>query len=207
MPVVVDPKRFEEKTAKSEERYVAYCGSMNSPKDGIDTLLESFALFTSAFPDIQLKLIGRTDFSDFARLKKKLSDLSLNDRVQFTGRVTNEEMAMLLKNAVMLVLARPDSVQAKANFPTKIGEYCATGKPIVTTRVGSITDFFSDGINIFLAEPDNPISFSTKMREVMNNYPSALNIGEEGRKLASTVLNYNYQGKRLSDFVFSLHHD
>ena len=49
----------------------------------------------------------------------------------------------------MLVLARPDNIQAKGGFPTKLGEYLATGNPVVVTKVGEIPNYLIDGVNAF----------------------------------------------------------
>jgi glycosyltransferase involved in cell wall biosynthesis len=205
IPIVVDTERFDKQSsAQTGNEYAAYCGSMNSNKDGIVYLIDAFAVIAPKFPDLSLKLIGRTDFSDFDSLRNKINKLGLNNRIHFTGRVTNEEMTTLLKNAKILVLARPETIQSQANFPTKVGEYCATGKPIVMTRVGAITEYFIDGKNAFLAEPGNSASFAAKMEEALSDYTKALIVGAEAKRLASTVFNYAYQGKMLADWLRKL---
>ena len=51
-------------------------------------------------------------------------------------------------------MARPDSRQARGGFPTKLGEYLATGKPVCVTKVGEITVYLEDNVSAFLAEPE-----------------------------------------------------
>jgi glycosyltransferase involved in cell wall biosynthesis len=209
LPIVVEPERFNTNSnvGKSKSKYIAYCGSMNSNKDGIDCLIESFEIIAPNFPDLSLRLIGRTDFPDFVKLQDKVKSMNFTERIIFTGRVTNEEMTELLNNALLLVLARPETIQAKANFPTKIGEYCSTGKPIITTRVGSISDYFIHGKNAYLAEPGNSVDFALKMEEALSDYNKALEIGVEGKKLAYSTFNYIFQGKRLASFLRSKKYD
>jgi glycosyltransferase involved in cell wall biosynthesis len=202
IPIIVDPERFGKKSPEGPASdYIAYCGSMDSKKDGIDYLIDSFCIIAPKFPNLTLKMIGRNDFSGFKNLQNSVAELGLKNRILFTGRVSHDEMAGLLQNAMLLVLARPETIQAKANFPTKIGEYCATGKPIVTTKVGSITDYFIDGKNAYLAKPGNSVDFASKMEEALNDYSHALAIGAEGKKLTATTFNYNYQGKILADWL------
>ena len=61
-------------------------------------------------------------------------------------------MPKYLCNAKLLALARPDSIQAQGGFPTKLGEYLATGRPVVVTKVGEIPDYLEDGVNAFLSD-------------------------------------------------------
>ena len=49
-----------------------------------------------------------------------------------------------------------DDVRSTARFPTKIGEYLASGRPIVTTAVGEMPRYFEDGVTAFISAPDDP---------------------------------------------------
>ncbi len=205
MPIVVDLERFENAdTGKGKEQYIGYCGSMQQGKDGVEILIEAFELISSDYPGISLKLIGRKDFPGFDKLSEHVTRLKCGKKIEFTGRVTNEEMVEFLKEAKLLALARPESEQAKYNFPTKIGEYLATGKPVVTTKVGVIPAFLHHGVNAYLAQPGDVRDFAEKMRHILDNYQDALIVGSEGQKLAYREFNHIYQGQRLADFFTSL---
>ena len=205
VPIVVDPSRFEAVKLNSDQpEYVAYCGSMQSNKDGIEILIQAFSLISSKYPSLYLKLIGKTDFQGFHKLSKLVDLQAARERIEFTGWVSNEEMAGLLKQAKLLALARPATIQSEANFPSKIGEYLSTGKPIVTTEVGSIRKYLIHGVNAFLAKPDEIADFAEKMEYVLDHYSDALKVGKAGLKLAYSELNNIYQGKRLAEFISAL---
>jgi glycosyltransferase involved in cell wall biosynthesis len=122
--------------------YLAYCGNMDGIKDGLEILLEAFSRMGDRHPDLKLLLIG--DDSDENKKEKLLTvieDLNLDDRVFFTGQVDRDEMPRLLGNALLLVVAKPDNEQNSGNFPIKVGEYLATGVPVVLTSVGEIPCF------------------------------------------------------------------
>jgi glycosyltransferase involved in cell wall biosynthesis len=112
-----------------------------------------------------------------------------------------ENLPDMLGNAIMLVLARPESKQAEGGFPTKLGEYLATGKPVVVTGVGEIGDYLHDGENAYIAKPGDPRHFAEKMESVLNDYENALRIGARGQKLALTTFNYIFQGKELAAWL------
>jgi glycosyltransferase involved in cell wall biosynthesis len=182
--------------------YIAYCGNMDEKKDGLGVLLQAFSLLREKHPALKLLLIG--DDSDENRKIKLLTvieDLELNDRVIFTGQVAREEMPRLLGNARLLVVAKPDNEQNSGNFPIKVGEYLATGVPVVLTSVGEIPLFIKDGETGFLAVPGSVESFHAKMVEALSDYHRAKEIGARGRELAVQVFDYRKQASRMLDFI------
>ena len=55
-----------------------------------------------------------------------IENLGVKNSVIFTGIVSAAEIPQILKNATVLALDRPDSLQAQCGFPTKLGEYLLT---------------------------------------------------------------------------------
>jgi len=204
--MIVDHNRF---TIKPPYRtfnndYLAFCGSLYGQKDGVDILLRSFSLFSKYFPDKQLVLIGDTSkILPIKQLKDQIKNYKLEERVIFTGTVEREKIPELMINAQALLLARPYNRQAMGGFPTKLGEYLATGNPVVVTDVGDISKFLIDGQNAFISIPDNPEAFAEKLLEVFNNYERARRIGLEGQKLVFDAFDYKTQSIRLHDFIGS----
>jgi len=119
-----------------------------------------------------------------------INNSDFKNRIIFTGKLNRSEIAIQIKNSYCLVLDRPNNIQAKYGFPTKLGEYLASGKPVIITKVGDIPLYLTDNINVYLAEPDNIGSFSAKLRECLSNPIQAQKIGLEGQKLAYNEFNY-----------------
>ena len=191
----VDTNRFKGLRKTTDENYVAYCGAVSYDKDGANILIESFAKFYPRHKDYRLYIIGKSvEPLVIDQLKNLAHELGIENNVVFTGAVDPKDMPQLLYNARILALARPDNLQAQNGFPTKLGEYLATGNPVVVTRVGEIPLFIKDMENGFLAEPD-PESFSEKLSWVADNYEEALSIGEKGRELAFSEFSYAKQSE------------
>jgi len=87
------------------------------------------------------------------------------------------------------------------NFPIKIGEYLATGVPIVVTSVGEIPLFVKDGESGFLAEPDNAKAFAKKMEEVLADPNRSKKIGQAGKKIAQTFFDYKIQAGIMAEYI------
>ena len=198
----VDTSRFENIRIAPADKYIAYCGTISVHKDGVDTLVRAFDVFRKSFPDYKLYLIGDFDkLGSEGVIKGLIRELGLCDSVVLTGRINADDMPKMLMGAQMLALSRPNNTQSQYGFPTKLGEYLATGNPVVVTKVGEIPLFLHDGENAFLAEPDDVADFANKLLEVASDYPSALKIAQVGRELAYTEFSSKVQSAKLLDFI------
>jgi glycosyltransferase involved in cell wall biosynthesis len=92
--MVVDPKRFEGKPEKLFEfDYIAYCGSMNTDKDGVPTLVEAFSIVNLVYPNMRLVLIGDIKKRPVnSNILEAINRNKLNERVHFTGYISNQEI-------------------------------------------------------------------------------------------------------------------
>ncbi len=204
IPMTVDPLRFNCKKNPSEySPYIAYCGNMSGNKDGVENLIESFKIVESECPDLKLVLIGGTNSQkELEKLKRKVSDLKLNN-VIFHGMATRDEIPVLLKNADILALARPSSLQSTGGFPTKLGEYLSTGNPVVVTAVGEIPQYLNSS-NSYIVDPDDIQSFANALIKAHREKESALSIGLKGKRVAEDIFDYKVQSGRLQEFISNL---
>ncbi|HZW39120.1 MAG TPA: glycosyltransferase family 4 protein [Ignavibacteriaceae bacterium] len=182
--------------------YIAYCGNMESKKDGLPILLASFAQLSEHFPDHKLLLIGQNpNNSEMQNNLQIINKYKIEKKVVFTGFVSRESMPQLLCHADLLVVSKPDNEQNSGNFPIKIGEYLATGVPVVVTNVGEISKFIIDGISGYIAEPGSSTSFYQKMAEALSNPDQSKQIGTNGKKIAENVFNYKIQTGNLISYI------
>ena len=200
--MTVDTSRFDGVEKQPSERYIAYCGNASNNKDGVDQLIKAFAITSKTHPGVKLYIIGpRPAEGDSFQNKELAEELGIDDKVIFTGMVKSEDMPQLLKNAEILALDRPDNIQAKYGFPTKLGEYLLTGNPVVITRVGNIPLFLQDGVSALIAHPEEPKSFAAKLNWALDNPEEAKAIGQRGREVAMKEFNYKEETKKIIEIL------
>jgi glycosyltransferase involved in cell wall biosynthesis len=207
LPMLVEAERFRShdgKPAGLPGKYIAYVGSMQGNKDGVPILIDSFARISGSYPEMHLVLIGETGFEGFEGLKRLIQDRGLSHRVHFTGRLEWDELPAYLGSANYLALSRPSSRQAEGGFPNKLGEYLATGIPVIVTSVGEIPEFLTDGVNAFIAVPDDVQAFADKLKEALDDPLRAKMIGERGRKLVDTLFHPGLQATKMLAFFHEL---
>ncbi len=201
MPMTVDTDRFNINKEPSEYGdYIAYCGNMAGNKDGVINLVTAFNLATPRIGAVKLLLIGGSDNQqDWDAIVEKVKQTK-NPNIVLYGKASREQMPALLKNAKALALARPSSLQSTGGFPTKLGEYLATGNPVVVTSVGDIP-LYLNKTNAFVVPPDDNGAFADALCEVFMNYDEALKRAKQGQELALSVFSSKKQSERLNTYL------
>ena len=204
MPMTVDAERFDIAKVETEYgNYIAYCGNMAGNKDGVINLISSFNIASSSIGNVKLLLIGGSSSQhDWEMIEEAVRDTHNNNIILF-GKAERGQIPVLLKNAKALALARPSSLQSTGGFPTKLGEYLATGNPVVVTKVGDIPLYLNEK-NAYMVEPDNIVLFAKAIEAIFSDYKTAIEIGSRGRELAKTVFSSKEQSRRLHDFLLSI---
>lgn len=196
---IVDTSRFDGLQKQECEPYFAYCGNGNNKKDKVDELIKVFARVAARHEDIKFYIIGPTKqvYKDEKDNVQLVHELGLDDRVVFTGMKPASEVPQLLVNAKALFLTRPDTLQNRAGFSTKLGEYLASGNPVVAAGVGDIPLYLKDRENAFVFEPGDFNAVEKAMDYILGNPEEAIKIGLAGRLTAETHFNSLIESKKL----------
>jgi len=198
VPILIDESIIENKL--KIRKSIVYTGTFLERKDGILTILKAFSYFKVKFPDYKLFLTGSPQSSpDYKNIIDLIKQLKIIDSVIFTGYLSEIELREIIFSAELLIIAKPANRQNYYNFPTKIGEYLISGRPILSTKVGVVGELLSDGENIFFTEND-PESMSWKMKFIVTNKQLASKIGKNGESFAKLNFNYIHHSERMIEF-------
>lgn len=203
LPMTVNMSRFDiqfESVPEFRKPYIAYTGTFNNAKDGVDILIRSFIKISDKFPDHTLYMAGFYHYD--VTINDEIANKSgIRSRIINIGVLSKDEIPAFLQHASLLVMARPDSRQAQGGFPTKLGEYLATGNPVCVTRVGEIPDYLEDNVSAFMAEPGDVDSFADAMLRALSDKENAKQVGLTGRKVAEENFSVDVQAQRLFNFL------
>lgn len=199
LPMTVDMSRFSMEQ-KTKESYIAYCGSSSFVKDGVDILLKSFAAISPDYPGLKLKIAAFME-ADGGKMLKLIDELKLNGKAVYAGELKRNEIPDFICNARVLLLPRPDSKQAQGGFPTKLGEYLATGNPVCATCVGEIPEYLVDNESVFFAEPGSIDSFTEALKRALSDPENAAMVGLNGKQVAKQNFDMGLQAENLYNFI------
>lgn len=208
VPSTVDPERFLNIGDKPFDfRYIGYFGALTFLRDNLDLLIKSFADITNLHPEFRLVLGGFCTEKEKSEIEELILQLNIEQKVVMLDYMKREEVIRYISHADILVMVRSKDLDSQASFPSKLTEFIATSKPVITVNVGEIADYFTDGVNAFVVEPEHSDMITEKLNYVINHYDSALQVGKKGREMTDTIFNYNYQAKRIIGFIESLNND
>lgn len=196
--MIVDQDRFTGLIKQSSEPYIVYCGVIYNDKDGVDDLIKAFSVVAGKYPSYKLYIVGPipsdADNSVNINLIKKYN---LSDKVILTGQVSATQMPQILVNASICALARPNSLRAKAGFPTKLGEYLLSNNPVVVTSVGDIPDFLRNFESAVIVPPDDVKLFAEGIIWLIEHPREASVISKNGYEVAIRDFNAEVETKKL----------
>jgi glycosyltransferase involved in cell wall biosynthesis len=132
----------------------------------------------------------------------KINKLGLSNHILCPGVQSHDKISLYLGAADALLLPRMKNGSEMFNFPGRLGDYLAAGRPIVSTANGDenerIMRMFNCGL---LAEPDSPASYSEKILQLLDDPKLRREIGENNRKTATDKLSWAIIGQDLADSV------
>jgi glycosyltransferase involved in cell wall biosynthesis len=115
---------------RGKEHLLCYLGVMG-PQDGVDYALRSLAALRDMRPDDwHAVFVGGGDCFD--EMRALASELGLDDRVTFTGRIPDEELLACLTTADVALSPDPYNPLNDVSTMNKVLEYMACGLPIVS---------------------------------------------------------------------------
>jgi glycosyltransferase involved in cell wall biosynthesis len=203
VPILVDLDEFDLSPADDApgRDILCYVGHLDHPGE-IDSLLAAFGEIAARFPQWSLRIIGgSSDPRTLDRFRARAADLGLGERVEFTGRVERAELPGLLGEATAFALPRASELFSTAGFPTKLGEYLATAKPVVVTSTGDIPLYLRDGVDAYLVPPDDTPAFAARLAEMFADPLAAREVGARGRETARREFEVVSQCRRLAAFM------
>jgi len=184
---------------KGEARYTLGYSGTPSLKDGLADLLYAISKLKNENIPVSLLIIGDSTFgkSIIPELQKLCESLSISDLVTFTGLVGNDQVRKHLSECKILTLTRPNIIQTQAGFPTKLGEYFASGKQILTTDFGDIPIYFKPMVELVMAKCGNIEDISSKIKWIIQHPDESEQIRKNGYIKAKQMLSYNTSLNRI----------
>ena len=126
--------------SRPDNRTIAYAGTLEAYQ-GIDKLLEAFAVTLREVPDAGLLVIGGMP-QQVDQCRRHAQQLGLGDHAFFTGQLPQTEAQRLVAGAAACISPRFSGT----NTPLKIYHLMASGVPLVATRIDSHTQVLTDEV-------------------------------------------------------------
>jgi 1,2-diacylglycerol 3-alpha-glucosyltransferase len=141
---------------KDDDILLVYAGRIALEKN-LPFLFDSFKGISQAIPNVHLLIVGSGVQQYDDEIRSLVSDMQLNDRVRFTGRITYDKLPAYLAMCNIFVTASVTEVH-----PLSVIEGMGAGLPIMGIESVGVGDTVQDGVTGFLATHDQP-AFTAKL--------------------------------------------
>jgi glycosyltransferase involved in cell wall biosynthesis len=205
LPMTVNLDRFScESILKNEigYNYFIYVGGGGGfRRDGLINIVDAFNIFHKKHIDYKLLIVGPVDKhnSDFLKVELFVQQEKLNENIIFLGPKPSSEIPAYLANATGIVMA-PQYNFESGGFPTKLGEFLASGKPLITTAVSEIPIYLNE-FNSFIIPPGSNKLIALQMSRIIEDKALAERVGNAGRLTARLHFNVETYSPGLISFL------
>jgi len=150
------------------------------PIKGFDLALEAFATVAKHLRHARYVIVGEGDLRP--QLEAQAQRLGIADRVQFVGTLTNQETLRLVRRASAFILpSRIGTDGDRDGIPTSMIEAMYLRTPVVSTRVSGIPELVDDGVDGFLAEPEDTATLADRLQRLLSDDTLRARMGEAAR--------------------------
>ena len=205
VPIMVEYEyyKMQDRSAESDVPYIFHAGTLYEQKDGILGMIEAFGLAIQKinYP-IKFVLTGNLENSPHRdKIKHLVAQYNLENNLQFTGYLNNEDLKNYLCKASMVIINKYPTQQNNHCFSTKLGEYLAAAKPVVITNVGEAVNWLKDRDSAYIIEPEDTNALANAIVQVFSNPDEARQIGRAGQELCQHSFDYRVWSKPLILFL------
>jgi glycosyltransferase involved in cell wall biosynthesis len=190
------PNTRDNNTSNNSPFIILYAGALKS-EYGIELLLKAFSKIES--PLFRLWILGKGDNADEIQLASKT-----DQRILFMGYRPPHEANDLLHKATVLINPRPSHQSfTHFSFPSKIIQYMASGRPVISTRLPGIPeDYFP---HLFILDQETQEGLADLLIRVSRmNRKDLDNFGADGRTFIMNYKNETNQGRKIVNFILNI---
>jgi glycosyltransferase involved in cell wall biosynthesis len=176
-----------------DKKTIVYSGKYDDHHGGLDLLFKMFASVQD--PDCRFLLTGKD------ALNRLPGYLAQEKRATYCGFLTDSELTKVYRQATAFINpVRPDVNVNRMNFPSKLLDYLAYGKPIISTWTDGLSPEYRD--LLMVPDANEPAAYARLIDQAMVMDASArLGLFERMQKWVETTHTWDIQATRLIDWI------
>lgn len=201
LPILVQMDRFKDYSSSIDRRDVAfYCSGGNAERDGLLDILNGFLLYKQRTNNNTILEIA-TSFNAGNPYHKQAMDViyAHPEAFCYLGTLPTTEIPHKLMTASVLLLT-PHKNYLTKGFPTKLGEYLASGTPIICSSIDDLYEQIPNFIVRFVS-PNAPHEICEALTEILPCNDRSLDLGFKGRVWVEQNYTMSNYTSSLIDFL------
>ena len=193
--------KAKEKAGEFDGITLIYAGNP-ARKDAVHYAINAVQRLIDEGANVRFLIVG----AERERYLKNYSDLlsmkELSERIQFLGRVPQDEVPSYYALADFMVLLREPTRKSTAGFPTKFSESFTSGTPVIANLTSDLGLYLKDGKTGFVVVlPSEEAIYQTLKTHVIGLNREQISEMKNNVREVAKILDYHAYVDVLHDFV------
>ena len=198
IPITVNLNYFKNTIYSADKKNIKiFYGGSYGQKDGLEYLISAFDEVNKKTTNVELILTGIGHKLDMDRINLQINKSINKDRILYKGFLSTDDYYAVLNECDIFCMTRVNSKFANAGFPFKLGEFLASGKAVIATNVGDVSNYLFNGVNALVINPDSVDELAKALLSLIEDPCKISLLGIEGRKTAETHFDSDKVSMRL----------
>lgn len=166
-------------------------------RKGQDVTIEAVARLSDRYPNLRVVIVGGGE--EEARLRALAGELGVADRVDFAGKIPDEELpAYYAACDLFLMPNRQDGADIEG-FGIVFLEAQATAKPVIAGRSGGAPEAVAEGTTALLVGGDDADELAAAIASLAGSEELRLRFGQAGRRRAAEEFTWEHTARTVAD--------
>ncbi|MEJ2730316.1 MAG: glycosyltransferase [Deltaproteobacteria bacterium] len=203
IPMGVDlKKRFVPPAKRREAQALLFVGRLVEKK-GLRYLIEAMPEILDKNPSAYLRIAG--DGPEKAALKKRISELKINDRVQLSGPVFNADLPLFYQTSNIVIF--PSVIAAdgdREGFGLVLVEALGCECALVVSDLPAMQDIIIDGKTALVVPQKDAERLAERVNELLDNAALQTSLGKAGRQFVLEHFDLDRIAEEYTDLIESI---
>jgi phosphatidylinositol alpha-1,6-mannosyltransferase len=157
-------------------------------RKGQDMLIKAMPQIIEQHPDVLYAIVGGGEEKD--NLKKLVTELSLNNNVQFLSEIPDETMIQCYQQCTLFVLPNRTIGKDIEGFGMVLAEAQSCGKPVLAGDSGGTAETMIIGETGYIVDCSRPEPIALGIINILQHQEKSLTMGKKGREHAVKDLDW-----------------
>jgi colanic acid/amylovoran biosynthesis glycosyltransferase len=189
----VNIERYAYRTPRKQVKRL-FCSGRLAPEKGHTILINALGILKDNGYELELRLAGNGPSK--GQLEALVKRLGLEDRIQFPGFVSEDEIIDELQGSDLFVL--PSFVEG---VPVSVMEAMAIGVPVIATNIAGTSELVEDGKTGILIRPSDPEALADAVVRMIDDYDFRKRAAVLGRRKVEAEFDVDKETAKLRIYL------
>ncbi len=190
---------------KTSEKYCFWMGDVDGYQNDVFFILKACSELYKMGIHLKFYISGPYNNDTFNRIKELADQYKYPfKQIKLLGYISEYKLNTYCSNAFLFVVPLWNDERSKSRFPTKIASFMRAGNPIITCKIGEISNLLTDMVNVLYYQVGDFKDLALKIKRLIDDNELYERISIESYTFASKYFNYLSYSDKIKLFINNL---